>query len=156
MSIKELSQRTRRETLLGGIGLGGAWIASRGPGRLLGADDAGAASCLLTPEVTEGPYWISNRLTRRDIRAGQKGTGLLLYLTVENAKTCKVISGADDTLSEKVYSASSLYTVWSSRQVHNTGDNIYTSAGSAKAQLKLSKRSGSKGYLGRITMGVTV
>jgi protocatechuate 3,4-dioxygenase beta subunit len=239
MSIEDVLHRTRRETLLGGLGVGGAWIASRASGKLMAPSGADAASCLLTPEVTEGPYWISNHLTRRDIRSGQKGTGLLLYLTVENAKTCTVIKGADveiwhanasgvysgysgntppsgagghaspnntlrflrghqksnakgvvvfqtlypgwytgraphihvkvhvggsvvhtgqlffpDTLSENVY-AGSLYKPWSSSQVHNTGDNIYKQAGSAKAQLRLTKRSGGAGYLGRMTMGVS-
>ena len=34
--------------------------------------DAAAATCVLTPEVTEGPYWIDTKLTRRDIREGRR------------------------------------------------------------------------------------
>jgi protocatechuate 3,4-dioxygenase beta subunit len=61
----------------------------------LAADSATTATCLLTPEVTEGPYWIDNRLTRRDVRAGKPGLPLLLELTVLNARTCKPIKAAD-------------------------------------------------------------
>jgi protocatechuate 3,4-dioxygenase beta subunit len=45
--------------------------------------------------VTEGPYWIDNKLTRRDVREGKPGTPLLLELTIVNAKTCKPIRNAD-------------------------------------------------------------
>jgi protocatechuate 3,4-dioxygenase beta subunit len=95
---------SRREALAGlGVGAGAVVAGSRLPGLFggLGSADAAsttataAGSCLLTPEVTEGPYWIANKLTRRDVRDGQPGTLLTLHLYVENAKTCKVISGAD-------------------------------------------------------------
>ena len=61
----------------------------------LGADSENVTTCLLAPEVTEGPYWIDNKLTRRDVREGKKGTPLLLELTIVNAKTCKAIRNAD-------------------------------------------------------------
>src|SRR5262249_39347051 len=61
----------------------------------LGADAATTATCVLTPEVTEGPYWIDNKLTRRDIREGKQGLPLVLQLTIVNAKTCKPINAAD-------------------------------------------------------------
>jgi protocatechuate 3,4-dioxygenase beta subunit len=61
----------------------------------LGADADTVASCVLSPEVTEGPYWIDNRLSRRDVREGKPGVPLQLELTVVNAKTCKPIRNAD-------------------------------------------------------------
>jgi protocatechuate 3,4-dioxygenase beta subunit len=61
----------------------------------LGADTENVATCLLAPEVTEGPYWIDNKLTRRDVREGKPGTPLLLELSIVNAKTCKPIRNAD-------------------------------------------------------------
>lgn len=88
----------RREALitLGGLGAGGLLVAARGPLGLVRPEAADAASsCVLTPEVTEGPYWIANGLTRRDVRAGQKGLVLWLYLKVEDSSTCKPIKGAD-------------------------------------------------------------
>jgi protocatechuate 3,4-dioxygenase beta subunit len=85
----------RREALaaLGGAGLAGVLGAS---GPLRGAPAAqAAASCVLTPEVTEGPYWIDNSLTRRDITEGRPGLPLEIVFTVQNAKTCNPIAGAD-------------------------------------------------------------
>jgi protocatechuate 3,4-dioxygenase beta subunit len=61
----------------------------------LGADAETTATCVLTPEVTEGPYWIDNKLTRRDIREGKPGLPLVLAFTIVNANTCKPIKGAD-------------------------------------------------------------
>jgi protocatechuate 3,4-dioxygenase beta subunit len=90
---------TRRTTLakLGGVVLAAA------SGRALLADDAaggnravetGAVQCVLTPELTEGPYYIAGEKLRRDIREGHPGTLLTLALTVLNASTCKPIKGA--------------------------------------------------------------
>jgi protocatechuate 3,4-dioxygenase beta subunit len=77
---------------------GGAGLAVAFGARVrdaFGADAATAATCVLTPEVTEGPYWIDNKLTRRDIREGKPGLPLVLAFTVVNAKNCKPINRAD-------------------------------------------------------------
>jgi protocatechuate 3,4-dioxygenase beta subunit len=65
--------------------------------RLLGGAAAAraASTCLLSPEVTEGPYWISNHLTRRDITEGRPGIPLALRMSVLDASTCAPIGGAD-------------------------------------------------------------
>src|SRR5206468_883465 len=52
------------------------------------------ASCVLTPEMTEGPYYISGEANRSDITEGTAGTPLKLVLPVVNASTCKPIPGA--------------------------------------------------------------
>ena len=85
----------RREVMLtlAGLGLTGA-LGARVSGAL-GTQDAEAASCVLSPEVTEGPYWIANNLTRRNITEGRPGLPLELVLTVQDAKTCEPIAGAD-------------------------------------------------------------
>jgi protocatechuate 3,4-dioxygenase beta subunit len=89
----------RREALttLGGLGLtgvlGGA-AAALGGGAAAPAD-ALAAACILSAEATEGPYWIANGLTRRDIREGTPGLPLSIAFTVVDAKTCGAIAGAD-------------------------------------------------------------
>jgi protocatechuate 3,4-dioxygenase beta subunit len=63
-----------------------------------GAGPAGVASgeitCVLTPELTEGPYYIANEKLRRNITEGKPGTALTLKLKVVNASTCKPIKGA--------------------------------------------------------------
>jgi protocatechuate 3,4-dioxygenase beta subunit len=55
---------------------------------------AGAVSCVLTPEQTEGPYYIPNEALRRNITEGRPGTPLLLRAFVVNASTCKPIKSA--------------------------------------------------------------
>jgi protocatechuate 3,4-dioxygenase beta subunit len=84
----------RRRALgsLGAVGLAAVF----GP-RALAAlgEDARAATCILTPEVTEGPYWIDGTLTRRNITEGKPGLPLQIVFTVVNAKTCAPIKGAD-------------------------------------------------------------
>src|SRR4051794_13022109 len=89
---------TRRSTLARFGGL----VAAAAGGRALLTDDAtggnlarsGAVSCVLTPELTEGPYYIGGEKLRRDIREGHPGTLLSLRLRVLDAATCKPIKGA--------------------------------------------------------------
>jgi protocatechuate 3,4-dioxygenase beta subunit len=52
------------------------------------------ASCVLTPEMTEGPYYIDGEAVRRDITEGKPGMPLRLDLTVVDADTCSPIPGA--------------------------------------------------------------
>jgi protocatechuate 3,4-dioxygenase beta subunit len=96
MSITTDRRLRRREALAAFGGLGVA--AAAGPAalaHLLGAQPATAAACILSPEVTEGPYWIANHLTRRDITDGRPGIPLALRLTVVDASSCSPIKGAD-------------------------------------------------------------
>jgi protocatechuate 3,4-dioxygenase beta subunit len=82
--------------------LAGVVAAAAGGRSLLGEDAAaankaietGAVACVLTPEMTEGPYYIAGEKLRRDIREGHSGTRLDLELSVLNAKTCKPIRNA--------------------------------------------------------------
>jgi protocatechuate 3,4-dioxygenase beta subunit len=53
-----------------------------------------AAGCVLTPEATEGPYWIDGMAMRHDITEGKPGAPLDLALTVINAKTCAPVPNA--------------------------------------------------------------
>ena len=89
--MSRLGHRITRRQTLGLAGLAGAAYVI-GPGR--GGDPAapsGAAqtqtpSCVLVPEVTEGPYFIDQRLKRADIRANSSGgeprNGIPLTLTI--------------------------------------------------------------------------
>jgi hypothetical protein len=100
------SRLTRRGSLLtlGGLAAtvgAGAW----GSG-LLGDDDAeasgagpaavrsGLVTCVLSPELTEGPYYVPNERLRRNITEGKPGAALLLDLKVLNASTCRTIRNA--------------------------------------------------------------
>jgi protocatechuate 3,4-dioxygenase beta subunit len=55
---------------------------------------SGAVTCVLTPELTEGPYYIAGEKVRRNITEGRPGAPLTLRLAVVNASTCKPIVGA--------------------------------------------------------------
>ena len=88
---------TRRESLLRGggflaavVGVGGFEAAGDGPAAVA----SGAVSCVLTPEQTEGPYYIPKEKVRRGITEGRPGTPLVLRTTVVDASTCKPIRNA--------------------------------------------------------------
>jgi hypothetical protein len=75
-----------RRGLIGVLGGGVASVAF-GARALdaFGANDGSVAACVLTPEVTEGPYWIDTKLTRYDVREGRSGLPLVLEFTIVNA-----------------------------------------------------------------------
>lgn len=88
-------ERITRNGLLTRVG--GFAIAALGLGALRSGGTAGAASgvsCILTPEMTEGPYYLAGERLRRNITEGRPGTRLDLRLQVVNATTCAPISGA--------------------------------------------------------------
>ena len=91
---------TRRGSLLklGGflgalLGVGG-WRAAQSDGASPAGVASGAVSCVLTPEQTEGPYYIAGERVRRNITEGRRGVPLLLRTFVVDASTCKPIKGA--------------------------------------------------------------
>jgi len=87
-----MSPLSRREVILaaGAAGLG-AVFGLRG---VVLPRDAGAATCLLQREVTEGPYYLDLDRVRRNIKGGRKGTPLTLRFQVVDATTCKPIRNA--------------------------------------------------------------
>jgi protocatechuate 3,4-dioxygenase beta subunit len=84
---------TRRGLL---VRLGGLLAAAAGIGawRTGSARAASTVSCVLTPEQTEGPYYIAGEKLRRNITEGRPGTRLDLHLAVVDAETCRPIKGA--------------------------------------------------------------
>jgi protocatechuate 3,4-dioxygenase beta subunit len=76
--------------------MGGVLAAAAGLGawRIGSAPAAGTVSCVLTPEQTEGPYYIAGEKLRRNITEGRPGTRLDLHLSVVDASTCRPIKGA--------------------------------------------------------------
>jgi protocatechuate 3,4-dioxygenase beta subunit len=76
--------------------LGGFLAAASGIGvwRNGSAPAASSVSCVLMPEQTEGPYYISGEKLRRNITEGRPGTRLDLHLAVVDATTCRPIKGA--------------------------------------------------------------
>ena len=88
---------TRRGSILGfgGLLLGLlGWKAADSDGAGPAAVASGAVACVLTPEQTEGPYYIAGEKVRRSITEGRPGVPLLLRLRVVDASTCRPIKGA--------------------------------------------------------------
>ena len=94
--MDENSKLTRRESLLAAGGIVAAALlpdvadAASGPAGV----SSGAVTCVLTPEMTEGPYYVPNEKVRRNITEGKPGVALELRLTVVNPSTCKPIRNA--------------------------------------------------------------
>jgi protocatechuate 3,4-dioxygenase beta subunit len=86
---------TRRNALVKAGGLVAA-LAAAGRWRFGEAGEAQAASvaCVLTPEMTEGPYYIAGEKLRRNITEGRPGAPLTLKLKVVDASTCRPIKNA--------------------------------------------------------------
>src|SRR6476469_3019929 len=92
----QLPERLTRRRLFGLAALGAtgaAWPvedASAGPRAVA----SGAVTCVLAPELTEGPYYVPNEAIRRNITEGKPGTPLRLHLTVASASSCKPLKSA--------------------------------------------------------------
>jgi protocatechuate 3,4-dioxygenase beta subunit len=97
----------RRDTLtgLGGVGLGLLAVACGSSSNVSDAAKASSTTgaspptgastaCVLTPEVTEGPYFIQGDQIRRDITEGRPGAPLELRISVMDASTCQPLTDA--------------------------------------------------------------
>ena len=84
---------TRRDSL---VRLGGFALTALGAAGLRPASSQADAtvSCILTPEQTEGPYYIAGEKLRRNITDGHPGAALLLRTFVVDATTCRPIRNA--------------------------------------------------------------
>src|SRR4249919_2067907 len=94
---------TRRQTLGIAGAAGTAVVLGGGAAKLLSGmaeepDDVTAAmaarSCKLTPEVTEGPFYVALDRIRKDITEGRPGVPLTLKLRVVDVRKCAPIRGA--------------------------------------------------------------
>ena len=85
---------SRRQALVaaGALAASAGLVGSRVLGTANGATSSSA--CVLSPELTQGPYYLDENLIRRDITEGKDGLALELRLTVEDASTCKPIHRA--------------------------------------------------------------
>src|SRR5438270_5276760 len=95
--MHDFDRLTRRGSLLtlgGFVAAAFGWSASESAGAGPSAVATGLVTCVLTPEQTEGPYYVANAHVRRNITEGRPGTPLTLRTTVVNASNCKPIKGA--------------------------------------------------------------
>jgi protocatechuate 3,4-dioxygenase beta subunit len=84
--------RTRRQLIreATGLGVGAAAVGLFGCEEENEVADAARPSCTLTPEVTEGPYYLDLDKVRRNVTEGKHGLRLDLRIKVVDADTCKV------------------------------------------------------------------
>ncbi|USP75043.1 hypothetical protein yc1106_02317 [Curvularia clavata] len=52
---------------------------------------SGNNSCILTPETTQGPYWVSGELVRQNITDDQQGVPLTLDIQIIDVNTCEPV-----------------------------------------------------------------
>ena len=107
-TTREHRPLSRRRALLelGGFAAGALGVGALGAKELLDAEPAEAAgsgpaavaaglvTCVLSPEMTEGPYFVEGDKVRRNITEGKPGVPLMLRLTVVDASTCRPIRNA--------------------------------------------------------------
>jgi protocatechuate 3,4-dioxygenase beta subunit len=89
----------RRDLLQAGVGVGAAlFLVGSGRLRPAVAQEAATATaadlCLLTPELTEGPFYVEDPLLRQDITEGKPGVPLALRVAVADVKTCAPLANA--------------------------------------------------------------
>ncbi|MFD0691127.1 intradiol ring-cleavage dioxygenase [Actinomadura fibrosa] len=104
---KEARGVSRRAALtaMGGVGLGTVGAVAGGV-VLAGGAEGGTATpavgasggtrpvCVLSPEVTEGPYYLDYEMVRRDITEDRPGVPLVLRVSIVDAKTCRPLPRA--------------------------------------------------------------
>ena len=84
-------RRLLRDLTGAGVGVAGAGLIGRELLDGVVPADAAAPSCTLSPEVTEGPYYLDLDKIRRDVTEGKPGLRLDLRIKVVNARTCKAL-----------------------------------------------------------------
>jgi protocatechuate 3,4-dioxygenase beta subunit len=88
--LTDLMDRRRALEMLGGAGLSLAAAACMGGS----SATTKTAACLLSPESTEGPFYLDTDLLRSNIAEGLPGTPLVVRMQVQNADSCLPLAGA--------------------------------------------------------------
>ena len=99
---------------------------------------------MLTPEQTEGPYYIPNERVRRNITEGRPGAPLVLRLSVVAQLYFP------DSLTDRVFGRKP-YSRRPTRDTRNATDAVFRNGG-RRSLLSLRRSAGI--YVGTITMGV--
>ncbi len=104
MQFRQLDEKAplirRREAMLAlaGAGLGAFALTSaavrRVAGRALDGEAWAQTSCQLSPELTEGPYYIEDSRLRRNVTEARPGLPLWVSLKVTDAQSCATVAGA--------------------------------------------------------------
>ncbi|GAA2162974.1 intradiol ring-cleavage dioxygenase [Actinomadura napierensis] len=78
----------------GGVALAGGAQNRTGTPVLTVAADGRKPACVLSPETTEGPYYLDYEMVRRDITEERPGVPLILRVTVVDNATCRPLPRA--------------------------------------------------------------
>ncbi|KIM78949.1 hypothetical protein PILCRDRAFT_581034 [Piloderma croceum F 1598] len=103
-------------------------------------------TCVLTPEATEGPYFIHEELLRTDLTDGQDGLPLLLDIGVMDVTTCTPLENA--LVDVWHCNATGIYSGFIASEPSNVGTGNTTSLGT-----QTSMSSGSAMPSGTMSMG---
>jgi protocatechuate 3,4-dioxygenase beta subunit len=76
---------------MGVVGLGGV---AKAQGTSGATPTASPIACVLTPELTEGPYYVEDMLIRKDITEGTAGLPLRLRILVADTTSCEPLENA--------------------------------------------------------------
>ncbi len=94
MSSPDQPRGITRRTALRRLGAGGLALPGLGlaAGTVVPAEEAfPATACTLTPELTEGPYYLDLLKVRKNITEGKSGIRLDLRVKVIDSSTCKAM-----------------------------------------------------------------
>ncbi|HEY1176965.1 MAG TPA: intradiol ring-cleavage dioxygenase, partial [Phytomonospora sp.] len=99
MSIKRRTVLAAGGGVLGAAGLALAGCRASGGGSEAAAPSASSSAadgttCVLTSELTEGPYYLDGARIRADITEGKGGVPLILRVTVLDATGCAMVADA--------------------------------------------------------------
>jgi protocatechuate 3,4-dioxygenase beta subunit len=79
---------------LGAGALGAAAQSNGGATPTNAALDAAPTTCVMTPELTQGPYYLADELIRADITEGKAGVPLKLRIGVSDINACGPLANA--------------------------------------------------------------
>jgi protocatechuate 3,4-dioxygenase beta subunit len=77
-----------------GLSLVGAGGISKAMAMQIASPEASPITCVLTSELTEGPYYIEDMLVRKNITEGKAGLPLRLQIRVADTTTCEALENA--------------------------------------------------------------
>jgi protocatechuate 3,4-dioxygenase beta subunit len=77
-----------------GLGAGRMGVFAQGSATTPDTGTSAANACVLTPELTEGPYFLDGDLIRQDITDGRPGAPLRLRILVNDISTCQPLANA--------------------------------------------------------------
>jgi protocatechuate 3,4-dioxygenase beta subunit len=86
------NRRTMLKASAAALGVGA--LGSRIAPALAQSGESTATTCILTPQMTAGPFYVPNELVRADITEGSPGLPLTLRIAVQDVASCSPLANA--------------------------------------------------------------